>query len=77
MQHKKCPFCGAEPEIVKQIDYEYAFGNEAEIAFIRCTNYLCWARTKECVVQVYDIYNNPTEPPIPDEEVWDLWDRRV
>lgn len=76
--HRKCPFCGAEPEFVKQMDYDYTPANEAMIGFIRCSNYLCWAKTKECIIQVFDNdWNEPVQPPVPDEEVWKLWDRRA
>ena len=63
-EHKRCPFCGGEPEFI-------ATNNSR---FVRA-----WVKCRICNSKTYAYLLRDTETGVeflPEEKVWEYWDRR-
>ena len=67
--HKKCPFCGGEPQYQTR-EEEFAFLETFTYGYIRCSSCYC-STSGVCIYHSEDDDCYATE-----EDAWKQWDRR-
>ena len=72
--HKKCPFCGGEPEYCKRYEQLTPF-EECEVKYIRCS--VCGASTEGVYNDLFADDNDYRQKLYTEDDAWGQWDRRV